>query len=169
MNSDEVNPSNINLQTQSRQYDKPSTSSAIESKRKVPTKPLMTPNGPSQIPQPKVETIPKIPKGPLHCNEASNRVSHTHSVVDDLPQSPNTMSTLEVLQSFPSQKKALLIAFGAMDPFDDRLIIFSVDTLEHLPLPSFVAFGILVRVRNAIISRCIIDEGTSTYVMSIVV
>ena len=43
---------------------------------------------------------------------------------------------------------------------------FSVDTSEHPPLPSSVAFHIPIRVHNAIISRCIIDEGASTCVMS---
>jgi len=52
-----------------------------------------------------------------------------------------------------------------MDPFGDRLIVFSVDTSKHPPLPSSVASKIPVRVCNAIISRCIIDEGISTCVM----
>lgn len=46
MNFDEVNPSNINLQTLSHPYDKPSTSLVVESKTKVSTEPLMTRNGP---------------------------------------------------------------------------------------------------------------------------
>ena len=68
---DEVNPSDINLQTHSCQYDKPLISSTIESKAKESTEPLTTPNGPLQITQTKIEAIPKIPKGPL-CHIATS-------------------------------------------------------------------------------------------------
>jgi len=54
MNSNKVNPSDINLQTRSHQYDKPLTFSASETKTKASTKPLMTQNVLLQIPQPKV-------------------------------------------------------------------------------------------------------------------
>lgn len=59
-NSDEVDTSDVNLQTQSCQYDKPSTSSSTESETKASTEPLKIPNGLLQIPQPNVESIPKI-------------------------------------------------------------------------------------------------------------
>ena len=72
MNSDKVNTSDINLQTQLGQYGKPFNLSAIESKTKASTKPLTTPNGPLHIPQPKFESFPEIHKGPLRHNEASN-------------------------------------------------------------------------------------------------
>jgi len=49
MNFDEVNTSNINMQTPSRQYDKPSTSFATNSKTKASAEPLMAPNGLLQI------------------------------------------------------------------------------------------------------------------------
>ena len=97
MNYDEVKPFDINLQTQSGQYDKPSTLFTTESKTKSSPKPVMTPNGLLQIPQPKFEVIPKILKGPLHHNVASNWASHTYNIVDDLAQSLATMLMLEVL------------------------------------------------------------------------
>lgn len=105
MNFDEVNPSDINLQVQSHQYEKPSTSSATESKRKESAEPLMTPHGLLHIPQTKVEAIPKIPNGPLRHNTTSNQVSNTYSIVDDLPQSPVAMSTLEVLHHAHLKRK----------------------------------------------------------------
>ena len=169
VNSNEVNPSNINLQTRLCQYDKTSNLSATESKTKVSVEPLMAPNGLLQIPQPKFEAIPKIPKGTLCHNAVSNRVCHTYSIVENLAQSLASMSMLEVLPSCPSQKKALLTTLGAVDPSDDRLIVFSVDSSEHPPLPSPIAFEIPIRVCNAIISLCIIDEGASTYVMSAII
>lgn len=45
------------------------------------------------------------------------------------------MSTLEVLQSCPSQKKALLNSLGAVGPSDDHFIVFPIDTSEHPLLP----------------------------------
>ena len=63
-------------------------------------------------------------------------------MVDDLAQSHVAMSTLEVLQSCPSQNKSLLTALGAVYPSDDHLIVFPVDTLEHPPFPSSVSFQI---------------------------
>ena len=122
------------------QYDKLSTSPATKSKTKASIEPLTKSNGLLQIPQPKVEAIPNTPKGPLSRNAASNRAAHTYNIVDDLAQSPIAMSTLEVLLLLPSQNKALLTALGEVDPSDDRLIIFLVDTLENPPLPSSVAF-----------------------------
>ena len=55
---------------------------------------------------------------------------------------------------------------GVVDPADDQLIIFYAHQSEHPPLPASVAFQIPVKIRNANVSRCIIDEGESTYVMS---
>ena len=54
---------------------------------------------------------------------------------------------------------------GAVDPSDDRLIVFDVDQSEHPPLPTSVAFQIPVKIWNANVSRCIIDEVASTYLM----
>ena len=55
---------------------------------------------------------------------------------------------------------------GAVDPVDDQLIVFDARQSEHPPLPASVAFQIRVKIRNANISQCIIDEGASTCVMS---
>jgi len=140
MNFDEVNPSNINLQTQSCQYEKLSISSATESKTKVSIEPLTTPNGLLYIPQSKFEAIPKISNGPLCRNVASNRVVHTHSIVDDLVQSSTSMSMLEVLQSCPSKKKDLLTTLGAVDPSNDCLFFFPVHTSEHPPITFICCF-----------------------------
>jgi len=128
MNTNEDNPSDINLQIQSCQYEKPSTSSATESKTKAFVEPHTPPNGLLQIPPPKFEAIPKIPKVPLRHNVASNQATHTYSIVDDLAQSPAVMSMQEVLQSCPSQNKTLLTTLGVVDPSEDHLIVFSVDT-----------------------------------------
>ena len=126
----------------------------------------MTSNGPLHIPSPKVEVHTKIPKGPLCRNAASDRAAHSFSIVDELAQSSVTISMLELLQSCPSQIKALLSALGVVDPADDQLIFFDAHQSESPPLPASVAFQISVKIQNANISRCIIDEGISTCVMS---
>jgi hypothetical protein len=76
------------------------------------------------------------------------------------------MSTLEVLQSCPIQRKALLKAIGGIDPTDTNLIIFYLE--YHIPrLPPQHAFQIQVIVSDKNICRTIIDEDASTCVMSI--
>jgi hypothetical protein len=74
------------------------------------------------------------------------------------------MSTLEVLKSCPTQRKALLKDIGVIDPIDNNLIIF--DLKYHIPrLPPQLAFQIQVVVENKNICRTVIDEGASTCIM----
>ena len=58
---------------------------------------------------------------------------------------------------------------GTVDPANDQMIVFDAHQSEHPPLPASVAFQILVKIWNANVSRCIIDEGASTCVMSTLV
>jgi hypothetical protein len=75
------------------------------------------------------------------------------------------MSALEVLQSCPTQQKALLKAISGIDPKDTNLIIFDFE--DHIPrLPPQLAFQIQVIVFEKNICRTIIDEGSLTCVMS---
>ena len=146
MNSDPSPTVTLHLQTWSRQYPKPPAQSAPESPSSGSTEPLSTSNGPLHIPQPKVEVHTKIPKGPLRRNAASGRAAHSYSIVDDLAQSPAAISTLELLQSCPSQNKALLSAVGTVDPTNDQMIVFDAHQSEHPPLPASVAFQIPVKI-----------------------
>ena len=61
--------------------------------------------------------MPNIPKGvfkeTLHNPNA--RAASNYSIVEDLAQTPCAMSDLEVLQSCPTQRDALLVALGSMD------------------------------------------------------
>jgi hypothetical protein len=76
------------------------------------------------------------------------------------------MSALEVLQSCPTQRKALLKSISGIDPTDMNLIIFDLE--DHIPrLPSQLAFQIQVVVSDKNIFQTIIDEGASTCVMSL--
>jgi hypothetical protein len=76
------------------------------------------------------------------------------------------MSALKVLQSCPTQWKALLKAISGIDPMDTNLIFFDLE--DHIPrLPPQPAFQIQVIVSKKNICRTFIDEGASTCLMSI--
>jgi hypothetical protein len=76
------------------------------------------------------------------------------------------MSALEVLQTCPSKRKALLKAIGGIDPTDMNLIIFDLE--YHIPrLPPQLSFQIQVVVSEKNICRTVIDEGASICVMSL--
>ena len=86
--------------------------------------------------------------------------------MEDLAQSPSPMSTLEVLQNFPSQKQALLSAIGGIDLADSNLVGFNHKGYEP-QLPSQRPFLIQVKTLNKTVHRTIIDEGESTCIMLI--
>ena len=94
------------LQTRNKNYEKESPK-----KGKV----VGEPSNPLTIEKP-AEIMPKIPKGvfkkTLH---NPNRATSNYLVVEDLAQTPCAMSALEVLQSCPAQRDALLAALGSMD------------------------------------------------------
>jgi hypothetical protein len=89
------------------------------------------------------------------------RAAQNYSIVEDLAQAPSTMSSLEVLQSCPAQRRALLKAIGGIDPIDTNLIVFNLE--DHIPrLPPQLVFQIQVVVSDKSICRTVIDEGAST-------
>jgi hypothetical protein len=86
-----------------------------------------------------------IPKGAFKkdSHNLNARAAQNYSIVEDLAQTPCAMSALEVLQSFPSQRKALLSALGATKTTNSGMIIF--DPTDYKPrLPHHVAFQIVV-------------------------
>ena len=74
-----------------------------------------------------------------------DRAGVSYNIVDDLAQTPTTMSALEVLKTFPMQRKALLATLGAVDPSDSKLITFDIENGEP-QMPSTIAFQILVSI-----------------------
>jgi hypothetical protein len=97
------------LSTRAHAYSQPSTSEKGK-EAELPSLPL-------QIEKTLGEMMTRIPKGAF--NKASHnpnaKVTQNYSVVEDLSQTPCAMSTLEVLQSFPAQRKALLTALGSTE------------------------------------------------------
>jgi hypothetical protein len=92
-------------------------------------------------------------------------------MVEDLSQTSCAMSALEVLQSYPSQRKALLVALGYAKTCNLRTIM--LDTTELKPyLPYHVSFQIVVAYTMKYFTQNIfltmVDEGVSTCVMSLV-
>jgi len=76
------------------------------------------------------------------------------------------MLALEVLQSCPAQRKALLSIIDDVDPTSKNVLGFDLE-LHVQRLPPQLAFQIQVVVATKTIFRTIIDEGASTCIMSI--
>jgi hypothetical protein len=67
----------------------------------------------------------------------------------------------------PSQRNALLSDLGTLEPSGSKVIKFDV-TYVKPRLPYHVAFQIHVEYSKYTIKRVVLDEGTSTCVMSLV-
>ena len=75
------------------------------------------------------------------------RAAQNYSVVEDLAQSPCAMSTLEVLQSCPAQRSALLIDIGDVDPKNSLMITFDMSNFKKR-LPHHMDFHIISSFRK---------------------
>jgi hypothetical protein len=113
-----------------------------------------------------------IPKGAFKkaSHNPKSRATQNYFVVEDLSQTPCAMSTLEVLQSYPTQRKALLTALGSTKTCNLGTIM--LDTTDSKPrLPYHVAFQIVVayptKTFTQNIFRTVGDEGALTCVMSL--
>ena len=97
------------ITTKAHDYSKPSTSEK--------GKEVDLPYLPLQIEKMLGETMTHIPKGAFKkvSHNPNARATQNYSVVEDLSQTPCAMSALEVLQSFPAQRKALLTALGSTE------------------------------------------------------
>ena len=76
------------------------------------------------------------------------------------------MSTLEVLQSFPTQRKNLLTALGDLDPDNTNLIHFNAEKYKSRQ-PHKLAFQIIMKVVGKKVFRTVLDEGASSSVLSL--
>jgi hypothetical protein len=116
----------------------------------------------------KPDPLPHIPKGVLKrsSHNPNARATQNYSIVKDLGQTPCVMSALEVLQTCPTQRNAFLSSLGALDPSGSKVIKFDVaDVKPHFPY--HVAFQIHVEGMNVTIKHTLIDEGASTFIMSL--
>jgi hypothetical protein len=152
------------ISTRAHDYGNPSTS---EKGKEAENPPL-----PLQIEKTLGETMTHIPKGAFKkaSHNPNTRATQNYSVVEDLSQTPCAMSSLEVLQSFPSQRKALLATLGSAETCNLGMIM--LDTTDLKPhLPYHVAFQIVVAYTTKTftqnIFRTVVDEGASTCMMSL--
>jgi hypothetical protein len=113
-----------------------------------------------------------IPKGAFKkaSHNPNARAAQNYSAVEDLSQNPCAMSALEVLQSFPSQRKDLLVTLGSVETCNPGVIMLDTTNLKpHLTY--HVAFKIVVSypMKNFTwnIFRTVVDEGASICVMSL--
>ena len=63
------------------------------------------------------------------------------------------MPTLELLQSFPTNRQELLNALGTVNPFESRLITLYLDKGDPL-LPSSITFQVPVTIKNIMTHQC---------------
>jgi hypothetical protein len=152
------------IMTRAHDYSKPSASKKSK-EAEIPSLPL-------QIEKTLGETMTHIPKGTFKksSHNPNARATQNYSVVEDLSQTPCVMSTLEVLQSCPAQRKALLTALGSTENCNPSTIM--LDTTDLKPcLPYHVAFQIVVahptKIFTRNIFRMVVDEGSSNCVMSL--
>ena len=115
-----------------------------------------------------LDTMPHIPKGVLKCltHNPNARATQNCSIVEDLVQTLCAMSALEVLYMCPTKRNALISALGYLDLSGPSVIKF--DTVDVRPLlPYHVAFQIHVEFLRMIVKCNVVDEGSSTLVMSL--
>jgi hypothetical protein len=150
------------ISTSTHNYSKPST---FEKGKEVEL-----PSLPLQIEKTLGETMTHIPKGAFkkYSHNPNARAAQNYYVVEDLSQTPCAMSALEVLQSYPSQRKYLLTTLGSTKTCNlSAIMIDKTDLKPHILY--HVAFQIVVAhptkhfTRN--IFRTVVDEGASTCVM----
>jgi hypothetical protein len=152
------------ITTRVHDYSKPSASEKGK-EAEIPSLPL-------QIEKTLGETMTRIPKGAFRkaSHNPNARAAQNYSVVEDLSQTPCAMSALEVLQSCPTQRKALLTTLGSTETSNPGTIM--LDTTDLKPhLPYHVVFQIVVAhpTKNFTwnIFRTVVNEGASTCVMSL--
>jgi hypothetical protein len=96
-----------------------------------PTSPL---NGPIHLKRPGLDKfLHPHPKGIVRKSSFNPHAcaAQKYSIVEDIAQASSVMSALEVLQNFPTQRKALLKVIGGIDPTDTNLITFDLE--DHIP------------------------------------
>jgi hypothetical protein len=140
------------IATRMHDYGMPNTS---EKGKEAKNPPL-----PLQIEKTLGETMTCIPKGVFKksSHNPNARATQNYSVVEDLSQTPCTMSSLEVLQSCPSQRKAMLATLGSVETCNLGMIM--LDTTDLKPrLPYHMAFQIVVAYTTKIFTRNIFFHG----------
>ena len=122
----------VNLNTRSHCYDPPLEKKPDDVPSKKPSASIPPPNNGLHIEKPILEEIFHPPKGTLRKSiiNPNTHAAQYYNIVKYFAQTPCAMSALEVLQSFPTQRKKLLTALGAMDPKNSNIITFKLDDFK---------------------------------------
>ena len=126
----------VDLTTRAKSYGDPVAPTVETSSGQNPSPPNNL-----HIERPIEDFVIRLPKGaPRRTrHNTSVRVAQHYNIVEDLVQAPSAMSTLEVLQTCPSQRKAFLSAIRGTEPIDSMLVIFDMDKCKP-PLSHQLAF-----------------------------
>ena len=165
-----ISSDTISLQNWSHNYDKPIDKKEDHSSLgKAPSTGSLESSStvPLTIEKPTLDMILCPPKSTLRkvVFNPNFRVAQCYNVVEDLAQAPCAMSTLEVLQSCPTQRKNLLTTLWALDPDNTNLIHFNIENYKSR-LPHKLAFHIITKVVGKKVFRTVLD-GASTSVLSL--
>ena len=109
--------------------------------------------------------MPKIPKGVFKksSHNPNARAIASYFVVEYLSQTPCAMSSLEVLQSCPTQRDALLASLGSMD-LSILMANFNLSNVKIcMPYHEYLSIDVIHGGKT--IGRSICDEGASTCVI----
>jgi hypothetical protein len=119
-----------------------------------------------------VKTMTHIPKGALKKDSHNlNAMAYqNYFVIEDVAQNPCATYAMEVLQSFPSQRKTLFSSLGAAETTNLGMIFFYPRDYKP-PLPHHVAFQIVMAYAMKSLTHNILlmvfDEGALNYMMSL--
>ena len=121
---------NVELQTRAKLYGNPTIDAQEPGTSSNPPPP-----NDLYIERPTAKPMIRPPKGTLRCttHNTSAIAAENYNIVEYLTQAPSAMSTLEVLQTCPAQRKALLSAIGGIDPQDSMLPIFDMEKAKPRP------------------------------------
>lgn len=105
------------------------------------------PDGILHFEKPSLKTVLCLPKVALSktTHNPNATISHNYSIAEDMAQALAIISSLEVLQCFQIQCKALLSTNGGVDPLDSNITTFD-PSLWKLHLPHHLAFHIMAQI-----------------------
>jgi hypothetical protein len=132
----------INLTTHNTTYDtpikpdkpKPANGSLLDPlSSSISPSSVSPPSVPLQIEKPSFDSILCPPKSTIRNStfNPSSRAAQNYNIVEDLAQALCAMSSLEVLQHCPRQRRTLLATIGAFDPESSNNLMFNLD--DHQP------------------------------------
>ena len=164
MMSTETDKLNMHNQTYEKPVEKKYKGASFKKTPPTNYSPPPSSNGPLKIEKPNLNLILWPPKSTIwkYVFNTSAQVTQFYNVVEDLVQAPCAMSTLEVLQSFPTQRKNLLSALGALYTKNSTLITFNMENYKPRLFHQLV-FQIMTRVVGNKVHWTVLDEGVSGY------